>query len=64
MWYIVLLRYTPILCFCRNIVTATVVYNTNTVIDVEEFRKHFYRCNNVQMAQVITIIENISVHKK
>ncbi|XP_015369769.1 PREDICTED: cadherin-86C [Diuraphis noxia] len=37
----------------KNIVTATVAYNTNTVIDVEEFRKHLAQCNNeVQMAQV------------
>lgn len=33
--------------------TATVVYNTNTIIDVEEFRKHFYQSNEVHMAQVI-----------
>ncbi|KAL4084794.1 hypothetical protein QTP88_027696 [Uroleucon formosanum] len=37
----------------KNIVTATVAYNTNTVIDVEEFRKHLAQCSNeVQMAQV------------
>uniref|UniRef100_A0A2H8TNX3 Cadherin-related family member 1 n=1 Tax=Melanaphis sacchari TaxID=742174 RepID=A0A2H8TNX3_9HEMI len=37
----------------KNIVTATVAYNTNTVIDVDEFRKHLVQCSNeVQMAQV------------
>lgn len=42
--------------FYRNIVTATVVYNTDTVIDVDEFRKHFDKCNEVHnMAQVIII---------
>lgn len=43
-----------LLSVLRNIVTATVAYNTNTVIDVEEFRKHLAQCSNeVQMAQVI-----------
>lgn len=40
-------------------VTATVVYNTDTVIDVEEFRKHLDPCNGaddgVYMAQVILL---------
>jgi len=42
-------------------VTTTVVYHTNTVIDVEEIRKHFDQCNNVQIEQVIIINENLSV---
>ncbi|VVC33823.1 Hypothetical protein CINCED_3A009224 [Cinara cedri] len=40
----------------KNMVTATVVYNTDTVIDVQEFRKHFDQCkggaDDVHMAQV------------
>lgn len=43
-------------CSYRNIVTATVVYNTNTVIDVEEFRKDFKQCHEVHMAQVMIIV--------
>lgn len=37
--------------------TATVVYNTDTVIDVEEFHKYSAaQCNEVHMAQVIIFI--------
>ncbi|CAH1738147.1 unnamed protein product [Aphis gossypii] len=43
----------PVASAEKNIVTATVAYNTNTVIDVDEFRKHIAQCSNeVQMAQV------------